>query len=196
MCDLESVLVMQSSDCLLGNHGFSVCGILQVKNSGVVSPSLLQGIFLTQGLNPSLLHCRWILSHLCHQESPSPLLATITLNWLIPTFALVLQRAGSMYLLSGSVYISLTAVILVITGWSWFSLSSVRWSITSFPTRLNMNYNLIFDISMTQYVRSLCFHRVPGHVWAVGDARRGFPDGYTLMKYTTRHRERTSFRTK
>ena len=80
MCDLESVLVMQSSDCLLGNHGFSVCGILQVKNSGVVSPSLLQGIFLTQGLNPSLLHCRWILSHLCHQESPSPLLATITLN--------------------------------------------------------------------------------------------------------------------
>ena len=26
--------------------------------------ALLQGIFTTQGLNPSLLHCRWILYHL------------------------------------------------------------------------------------------------------------------------------------
>ena len=30
------------------------------KNTGVGSPSLLQGIFLTQGSNPSLSHCRWI----------------------------------------------------------------------------------------------------------------------------------------
>ena len=37
------------------------------KNTGVVSHSLLQGIFLTQGLNPSLLHCRQILYHLSHQ---------------------------------------------------------------------------------------------------------------------------------
>ena len=28
------------------------------KNTGVVSHSLLQGIFPTQGLNPGLLHCR------------------------------------------------------------------------------------------------------------------------------------------
>ena len=28
------------------------------------SHSLLQGIFLTQGSNPGLLHCRWILYHL------------------------------------------------------------------------------------------------------------------------------------
>ena len=33
-------------------------------------PCLLQGIFPTQGLNPGLLHCRWILYHLSHQESP------------------------------------------------------------------------------------------------------------------------------
>ena len=29
------------------------------KNTGVGSHSFLQGIFLTQGLNPGLLHCRW-----------------------------------------------------------------------------------------------------------------------------------------
>ena len=31
---------------------------------------LLQGIFLTQGLNPGLLHCRQTLYHLSHQGSP------------------------------------------------------------------------------------------------------------------------------
>ena len=40
------------------------------KNTGVGSLSLLQGIFPTQGSNPGLLHCRRILYHLCHQESP------------------------------------------------------------------------------------------------------------------------------
>ena len=34
------------------------------KNSGVGSLSLLQGIFLTQESNPSLLHCRWIVDSL------------------------------------------------------------------------------------------------------------------------------------
>ena len=33
------------------------------------SLSLLQGIILTQGLNPGLLHCRWILYSLSHQGS-------------------------------------------------------------------------------------------------------------------------------
>ena len=32
--------------------------------------SLLQGIFQTQGENPSLSHCRQILYHLSHQQSP------------------------------------------------------------------------------------------------------------------------------
>ena len=31
------------------------------QNTGVGSLSLLQGIFLTQGSDPGLLHCRWIL---------------------------------------------------------------------------------------------------------------------------------------
>ena len=39
------------------------------KNTGVGSHSFLQGIFLIQGLNPSLLHCRQILYSLSHQGS-------------------------------------------------------------------------------------------------------------------------------
>ena len=40
------------------------------QNTGVGSRSLLQGIFPTQGLNPGLPHCRWILYQLSHQGSP------------------------------------------------------------------------------------------------------------------------------
>ena len=40
------------------------------QNTGVVSLSLLQGIFPTQGSNPGLPHCRWILYQLSHQGSP------------------------------------------------------------------------------------------------------------------------------
>ena len=40
------------------------------KNTGVSCHFLLQGIFPTQGSNPDLLHCRWILYWLSHQESP------------------------------------------------------------------------------------------------------------------------------
>ena len=36
------------------------------QNTGVVSLSLLQGIFPTQGSNPGLLHCRQILYQLSH----------------------------------------------------------------------------------------------------------------------------------
>ena len=37
------------------------------KNTGVDCHTLLQGIFLTQGLNSGLLHCRQIFYHLSHQ---------------------------------------------------------------------------------------------------------------------------------
>ena len=42
------------------------------KNSEVGSHSLLQGIFLTQGSNPDLPHCRQVVYHLNHQGSPTP----------------------------------------------------------------------------------------------------------------------------
>ena len=38
------------------------------KNTRAGYPRLLQGIVLTQGLNPDLLHCRQILYHLSHQK--------------------------------------------------------------------------------------------------------------------------------
>ena len=40
------------------------------KNTGVGCHFLLQGIFPTQGLNPSLSHCRQTLYHQSHLESP------------------------------------------------------------------------------------------------------------------------------
>ena len=47
------------------------------QNTGMGSCFLLQGIFPTQGLNPGLLHCRWILYQLSHQE------ALYLLGWLL-----------------------------------------------------------------------------------------------------------------
>ena len=42
------------------------------ENTGVDCYSLLRRIFLTQGLNPSLLHCRQILYRLNYREDPTP----------------------------------------------------------------------------------------------------------------------------
>ena len=39
------------------------------QNTGVGSLLLLQGIFPTQGLNPDLLHCSWILYQMSHKGS-------------------------------------------------------------------------------------------------------------------------------
>ena len=50
--------------------GSSVCGDSPGKNTGMSCHALLQGIFPTQGLNPGLPHCRWILYHLSHPGSP------------------------------------------------------------------------------------------------------------------------------
>ena len=54
-------------DCSL--PGFSVHGILQASILEWVNHSHLQGIFPTQASNPDL-HCRQILYHLSHLESP------------------------------------------------------------------------------------------------------------------------------
>ena len=48
----------------------SVHGDSPGKNTGVDCHALLQGIFSTQGYNPGLLCCGWILYHLSHQGSP------------------------------------------------------------------------------------------------------------------------------
>ena len=41
------------------------------QNTGVGSLSLLQGMFLAQGLNPGLPHCMQILYQMSHQGSPT-----------------------------------------------------------------------------------------------------------------------------
>ena len=74
----ESRSVMSDS---LGRHGVYSPWNSPDQNTGVGSLSLLQGIFPTQGLNPSLLLCRWILYQLSHKGSPW------TQEWLAYSFS-------------------------------------------------------------------------------------------------------------
>ena len=74
MEEIVKVLVTQSCLALCDPMdysplGSSVHGILQARILEWVH-SLLQGIFPTQGLNPGLVHYRWILYHLSHPGSP------------------------------------------------------------------------------------------------------------------------------
>ena len=72
-------------------------GAFPGKNTGVGCCSLLQGIFPTQGSNPDLLHCKWILYCLSHQGSlfaymyfPSTLPEQTThRNWTIPSSLMI-----------------------------------------------------------------------------------------------------------
>ena len=50
--------------------GSSVHGNSPGKNTAVGCHALLKGFVPTQGSNPGLQHCRWILHHLCNQGSP------------------------------------------------------------------------------------------------------------------------------
>ena len=51
------------------------------QNTGGGSLSLLQGIFPTQGSNPGLLHCKWILCLLSHKGSLMFTMFTSKLNY-------------------------------------------------------------------------------------------------------------------
>ena len=63
------VKVAQSCLTLCDPMDYTVHGIFQARILEWVA-FLLQGIFPTQGSNPSLLHCGWILYQLRHQGSP------------------------------------------------------------------------------------------------------------------------------
>ena len=52
------------------------------KNTGVGCHALLQGIFLTQGLNPGILNCRQILYHLSHQGITTTTIIALIKKWL------------------------------------------------------------------------------------------------------------------
>ena len=67
LCSQSCLILCDHMDRLLCPLDFSG------KNTGVGCHFLLQGIFLTQGLNlhlPCLLHCKQILNLLSHQRSP------------------------------------------------------------------------------------------------------------------------------
>ena len=66
VCVCESRLVMLDS---LQPHGLYGPWNSPGQNTGV-GLSLLQGIFPTQGSNPGLLHCMWILYYLSHKGNP------------------------------------------------------------------------------------------------------------------------------
>ena len=74
---LQTVLCIAAQSCLTlydpmvcSPPGSSGHGDSPGKNTGVGCHVLLWGIFLTQGLNPGILHCGQILYHLSHQGSP------------------------------------------------------------------------------------------------------------------------------
>ena len=67
MKESESNSVVSNS---LRPHGLYSPWHCPGQNTGNGSLSLVLGIFPTQGPNPGLLHCTWILYQLRHQESP------------------------------------------------------------------------------------------------------------------------------
>ena len=68
-CEKESESCSVVSDSLWPHGLYSPWNSLG-QNTGVGSLFPLQGIFPTQGLNPGLLHCRWMLCQLSHKGSP------------------------------------------------------------------------------------------------------------------------------
>ena len=86
LCSTVLCLVAQSCltlcdpmDC--NSPGSSVHEDSPSKNTGVGCSALLQGIFPTQGSNPGLLHCRWVLYWLRHQGNPR------ILKWVVYPFS-------------------------------------------------------------------------------------------------------------
>ena len=67
LCLALGLTLCNQMDCSL--PGTSVHGDSPGRNSGVGYHALLQGILPTQRSNPGILHGRWILYHLSHQEA-------------------------------------------------------------------------------------------------------------------------------
>ena len=62
------------------------------QNTGVGSHSLLQGIIPTQGSNPGLPHCKWILYQLSQQGSPPLSWSSHYINGLFNTSILLSRK--------------------------------------------------------------------------------------------------------
>ena len=70
VCVSRSVLSNSLQSCALWSTRLLCPWDFPGKNTGVGCHALLQGIFLTQGLNLVLLHCRQILCRVSYEENP------------------------------------------------------------------------------------------------------------------------------
>ena len=80
------ITALWSESCSVMSNSFQPCGLYSPRNSsgqntGVGSPSLLQGVFPTQGSNPGLLHQRWIIYQVSHKESPTLQFSSVQFSW-------------------------------------------------------------------------------------------------------------------
>ena len=74
-----SVKVVQLCLTLCDPINYTAHGILQTRILEWVAVPFSRGIFATQGSNPGLLHCRWILYQLSHEGSPYQIIETFKL---------------------------------------------------------------------------------------------------------------------
>ena len=74
-------------------HGLSLLGS---SVPGILQASVLEWIAIrfSRGLNLGLLHCRWILYHLSHQESPFQLAPLLTKSNCKKTYSLCCEFAS------------------------------------------------------------------------------------------------------
>ena len=72
---------VKDSHVTLDLVNYTVHGILQARILEWVAFPFSRGIFPTQGLNPGLLHCRWIIYQLSHEGSPR------ILEWVVYLFS-------------------------------------------------------------------------------------------------------------
>ena len=135
----EILSVMSNS---LWPHGLYSPWSSPCQNAGVGSCFLLQGLFSTQGSNPSLPHCRQILYQLSHKGSPR------ILEWVAYPFS---NR------------------IFPIQESNW-SLLHCRWILTSWATRegwsflkgsLNVLWALLLNLVMLKLLTALPFRDAP-----------------------------------
>ena len=82
------VKVAQSCPALCDPMDYMVHGIFQARTLEWVAFPFSRGIFPTQGLNPGVSHCRWILYQLSHKGSPR------ILEWIAYAFPVDLPNPG------------------------------------------------------------------------------------------------------
>ena len=147
----EKVKVSVTQFCLtLWPHGLQPVRLLcpwgsPGKNTRMCSHSLLQGIFLSQGLNPGLLLCRQILYHLSHQGS---LFITSTKDcswgWKVECGFHCLPQAADRQFQSNSCQIS--------KKWAWRNLRTQRSLSLFFHWMLKPSYDIASGLCLNTYL--------------------------------------------